>query len=98
MDMSRIDESEHRPALVTVQLSGEAYWRMTCVIVDCPACGAHRGEPCHGDRGNQWKGSLHSDRRVRAKSWRKRHRDKWQALKLQVVLQAQKEIETNGDH
>lgn len=71
--------------------AGKDYWRMTVVFVNCPACGAYRGEPCRGNSFRPWMGGIHSDRRLKAAARRKRHPKSWEKLKVQIYQQAEKE-------
>lgn len=63
------------------------YYRMECATVDCPACGAKRGEKCIGVNVARYQGSGHTDRKNSFRRWAKRNRSQYQALLRQVRLQ-----------
>lgn len=64
------------------------YYRMECVTVACPACGAVRGERCKGKNVEYYSGSGHSDRKVAFRRWAKRHPDAYSQLRAQIKEQA----------
>lgn len=61
------------------------YYRMECATVDCPACGAVRGELCRGKNVSHYQGTGHVDRKSAFRQWAHRHKDKYENLKAQIV-------------
>ena len=65
------------------------YYRMQCATVDCPACGAKRGEACIGKNVARYVASGHTDRKNAFRHWVKRNPEKYDRLRAQAVLLAE---------
>lgn len=69
-------------------LRPEDYGRLTCVIADCPTCGAKRGQVCRNEKtGRPYAlGNLmHVQRKNKAYTWRVQHGAEYQRLRQQIV-------------
>lgn len=77
-----------RPAMHATLLLCD-YYAMECATVDCPACGARRGEKCLGKNVVRYQASGHTDRKNAFRSWAKRNPDAYKRLRRQAQLLAE---------